>query len=95
VIARERRVIAADFGARSLGVRQEIQVVNCNHLGRRPRRQQQRVRGMGHVKWPSREHFGGRPSQTVPRQIQQTNRNASIDDRRAGQLCGTCEPILP
>ena len=95
VFTRQRGVVAADLGARPLGMRQEIQIVDGHDLRRGPRRQQQRMRRMRDVVRAAGEHFGWRPSEPMPRQIQQPHGHAAIDDRRACQVRIRREPILP
>ncbi|OLB62990.1 MAG: hypothetical protein AUI11_03315 [Acidobacteria bacterium 13_2_20CM_2_66_4] len=95
MIARERRVIAPHFCPRPFGVCEEIQIVNRHDPRRRFRRQQQRMKRMRHVEPASGQRFRGRPVQTMPCEVEQADRHAPIDCRRAGQFRARNEPVLP
>src|SRR5690242_5595678 len=79
MLARERRIVAPDFRVSALGMIQEEEIVNGDHLRGFARRDQQRMGRMDDV-GRSREPFDRRPFQPVPQVIQGRNRYATIDD---------------
>jgi hypothetical protein len=95
VRAGERRIIAAHFGARALGVCQKIQIVNRDHVRGRACRQQQRMRGMRDVVRAAGQRLRLRPLEPMPREIEEADRHASIDNRRACECGSGLQAILP
>ena len=87
VSARERRVVAADLGARPLGMREKVQIVNRDHLrGRRERAAAaDAASGRRRRRGPSSISAGGQPSRCHAK-FSSANRDAAIDDRRARQI---------
>ncbi len=95
VRARQRRIVAPHLRARALRMRQEIEVVDRDHLRRVPRRHQQRVRRMHHVEAPSGDRLRARPLEAMPREVEERHRHAAIDERDAGHVRRRNEPVLP
>ena len=97
VVARQRRVVAADFGARALGMRQEVQIVNRDDLG--GRRATAAAADASECVTSNRaagERFGRRPAEPMPREVQQP-RPARGDRRSRAPRSSACtaQPILP
>ena len=87
VSARQRRVVAADLGARPLRMGQEIQIVNRHDLRRRRATAAAAdARSAPRRTGPARQHLGGRPAEPMPGEIEQAHRHAAIDDPAPGEL---------
>jgi hypothetical protein len=82
VFANQSGIVAANFTARPVGVVEEIDVVNGDHLRRAPRWRQQRMRGADDILVAGSEPFDWRPFEIVPGQVEEPNRNPMI--RHAG-----------
>ena len=76
-------IVAPDFRGRPVGVIEEVEVVDGDHLERPPRRHHQRMRGVGDVD-RSGQPFHRRPFQAMPGEVQHADRDPRVDDDGAG-----------
>ena len=95
VIAHEIGIIPPDFRTGPLRMREEIEIVNRNHLGGVARRQEQRMQGVGDVEIEARELLDPRPAEAVPGEVEQANRHPPIDGVRAAKVGRVGEAIFP
>ena len=95
MLARECRIVAADLGGRSLGLRQKKQIVDGHDLRRPARRHQERMRRMHDID-RSRQHFRRRPLVAMPEIIQHADGDAPVDHARTGFILDACRrAVLP
>ena len=59
---------------------EKIQIVNRHHLRRGARRHQQRMHRVRDVPIAARKHLRRRPLETMPCEVQKTDRHSPIDD---------------
>ena len=95
VFTHQIRVVAANFRMRPFWMREEIQIMNRDHLRGVARWQEQRVRGVRDVEIEAGQLLDLRPAKAVPREVEQANRDPPVDGARAAKLGGGREAILP
>ena len=93
VLLNQRAVVAAHFGPGPLGMREEVEVVDGDNLGRVLRRNQRRPGGVDDVEAPG-DHFDRWPFPAVPQPVEHPNRNPGVDDADAAEVA-PIDPILP
>ena len=94
--AGQRRVVAPDLGARALGMRQEVEVVDRDDLRRVARRHQQRMQRVRDVERAAGQRLGRRPLEADARRGSAAR--PARGDRRAvapRSSASTRQPILP
>jgi hypothetical protein len=93
VTARQNRVIAPDFRSRSLGVIEEVEVMNGHDTCSPAAWDQQRMHRMRDVN-ASAEGFDRGPLESMPGVVEHAHRDARIDGACSGYYTAI-EPILP
>ena len=94
VVARESRVVAPDLARRALRPAKEVEVVDRHHLNGVASGQQERVRRVRDVHDAHAERLDRRPFEAVPRQVEQPDGDAAIDDGGRCERTGV-DPVLP
>ena len=89
----QRRVVAADFGARPAGMVEEVEIVDRDRLGGGAGRHQERMERVGDV-GGSGDHLDRRPFQAVPGEVERLDRNARVHVGGTRDPIGL-EPVLP
>ena len=93
--ADERWIISPNLPARELGVMEKMQIVNRDDLCRMPGRHDERMQRMGDVERAARYGFDGRPAKTMPGEIEDGHRNASIDRFDRTEINRRMQAVLP
>jgi hypothetical protein len=97
MVRNQAGIVTSDFRVRTIGMTQEIYVMNCDDLGGPPCWRQEGMCRTHHVLITVDQPLDRRPFEVVPRKVQEPDRDTVVGDVCAGtiSLQARVRAILP